>query len=1133
MPLNRRQFLVSTAALPILSSVRGRPAFAEEPRRTPPYLALEKFIQPGFDEFSGEKQAAIIAAELDQAFRTETLKDEPTGQSPCPARYRSIAPDLREAVYNNKSDTSVQEGWKRWVRFFKNVRRAQFYPLSGDVVRFEIAGEDQRGHLVYSVGRWKQRWDNDKLLSFVPLEEHVASCGKPWFRDVTGTAFSTVDSFSEQLARGIPFWRSRLDPASGIDIYGSNGISVGDIDNDGSDEIYVCQPGGLPNRLYKFDSDHSLHEITDEWGVGILDDTSTALFLDLRNVGRQDLVVLCSSGPLLFLNENGRFRMRDDAFRFATSPRGNFTGMAGADFDRDGKLDLYLCCYVYFQSEAQYTYASPYQDAQNGPPNFLFRNGLNSDGTGFFRDATAETGMNENNNRFSFAPAWCDFNDDGWPDLIVANDFGRKNLYVNNVGHFRDEAAAAGVEAVGPGMSAAWFDYDHDGKPDLYVANMWTAAGQRVIADAHFAPAHRDSLENAYQRHTMGNSLYRNKGDGTFEEATGTEHAGFGRWAWSSGGHDLDNDGEAEIFVTSGMLTNESPADLSSFFWRQVVAKSPTKQQPSAAYENGWNAINQFIREEYSWNGREPNVTHARRGDRYYDFSGVSGLEFADDSRAFAVTDFDGDGRPDLILKNRLGPQVRILQNDCAEANHSMAFELRGTRSNRDAIGARIQVDRQTKWLEAGSGFLSQHTKRLLFGLGSSQDAKEVRITWPSGAEQRFTGLRTGYTYRIVEDSSKPEAVPFKPATRMEAANVQADNHLKLSDTWFMEPVPLPEKQRGPGLFVLKEMPKSADRLEQYRVFRRYLFDWRASLQLPFALLLDDDGHAVKIYAGIPSDKQVKADLAQLNQARRLALPFGGTYVRPTHRDFFKFGAAYLWSGYTQQALPYLEQVLRRSPENVRVLSLVGRIHLEANRIDVARRYFNEAKRINPDYAEAWSGLGDVCESQNDSRGALTNYEQALALKPDLLYTLLNAGRSADKLNLSSKAETFYRQAMQTDPQSPEAANGLGLALAKKGKTQEAGRLFQEAIALKRDYADAINNLGVLYTQEAKINDAIAAFEYGIRVTPNEDILYLNLGRIYTRMGSIEKARAVMHELLDRKPGNATAVHALQELEAR
>ena len=1131
MALSRRDFLASTAALPLLAGLRARPAFAVEARHVAPYLGLRKFIEPGFDEFPAEKEAVALVAEFDAAFQNGFLRNEPKiGQSPLPAGYRTIGPNLQEAVYNQSHTSSIQEGWQAWVGSVKKVRRAQFYALPHDILRFEIASENENGQLTYRVGRWRVKWEGGQLTEFSPLEEHVASASKPWFRDVTA-AFANVPSLRDQLAYGVPYWRAKLDPALGIDIYGSNGLAVGDIDGDGTDEIYVCQPGGLPNRLYKFSPAGGLTDITNQWGVGILDDTSAALFVDLRNIGRQDLVVLRSAGPVLFLNEGGRFRRRDDAFRFATLPAGNFTGLAAADYDRDGKLDLYLCCYVYFQSEAQYTYASPYHDAQNGPPNFLFHNGLNADGSGFFADATAETGMVENNNRFSFAPAWCDFNDDGWPDLFVANDFGRKNLYVNKDGHFRDEAASAGVEDIGPGMSAAWFDYDHDGKPDLYVANMWTAAGQRVTTDPHFTPGHANSLGTAYQRHTMGNSLYRNGGDGTFAEVTVKEQVGFGRWAWSSGGRDFDNDGEPEIFITCGMLTNESQKDLNSFFWRQVVAKSPVKQQPSAAYENGWNAINQFIREDYSWNGREPNVLHVRRGDRFYDFSGVSGLDFADDSRAFVVTDFDGDGKPDIILKSRLGPQVRVLQNDCSGANRSIAFELRGVRSNRDAIGARITVDGKTQWIDAGSGFLSQHSKRLLFGLGTSERAVEIHVKWPYGTEQRFTNLAAGDTYLISEDSASVHPQPFHSSSRLKAGPIEASNKLALHDTWFAEPVPLPEPQHGPGLFVLKELPKSAEKCEQYEIFRRYLFDWRTTIQLPLALLLNEAGHAVKIYARVPGAEQWKADLKQIDRAHELAKPFAGAYVGEPHRDFFKFGAAYLWAGYSEQALPYLQQALHQNPENARVLVLVGQIHLGANRLELAEQSLMGATRANPNYAEAWSGLGDLCEARNNSREAFENYQRALALKPDLFYTLLNAGRSSDKLDLPAKAEAFYRRASELDPQSAEAANGLGLALAKQGRPERAGELFKSAIALRRDYADAINNLGVLYIQQAKVNDAIAAFEYGIGVAPDEDILYLNLGRTYARSGNIEKAREVMRKLLDRKPGSATAQHALQELD--
>jgi tetratricopeptide (TPR) repeat protein len=1133
VPLSRRDFLASSALLPVLGALRPDPSFAETVRHTPPYLSLEKFIQPGNDEFPEEKEAARIVGWCEEAFRAAVFKDQPKGHSPWPAQYREVAADLSEAVYNS-SDTRIADGWRTWVAANKNIRSARFYCLPKDIVRFEIAAEDEHQRLTYRVGHWKLVWNNGLLTEFTPIEEHVATSASPWFRDVANDSGGQLPAFREQFSRGVPYWRARLDPASGIDIYGSNGISVGDIDNDGVDEVYVCQPGGLPNRLLKFGKDGRLTDITDQWRVGVLDDTSAALFLDLRNTGHQDLVVLRSSGPILFINEGSRYRLQEDAFQFANPPGGGFTGMAAADYDRDGKLDLYLCCYVYFQSEAQYTYASPYHDAQNGPPNFLFQNKLKPDGSGFFVDVTKQTGIDQNNNRFSFAPAWCDFNGDGWPDLFVANDFGRKNLYVNKNGHFEDMAAEAGVEDIGPGMSASWFDYDHDGKPDLYVANMWTAAGQRVTENPHFVPAHEGALENAYHRHTMGNSLYRNLGEsGKFEDVTQAEQVNFGRWAWSSGGHDFDNDGNSEIFVTCGMLTNESAADLNSFFWRQVVAKSPVVRKPSEAYENGWNALNQFVRQEYSWNGREPNVFHARRGSRYYDFSGVSGLNHADDSRAFAVLDFDGDGRPDILLKSRLGPQVRVLQNNCARDHHAIAFSLRGTKSNRDAIGARVQVDRQTKWLEAGSGFLSQHSKRLLFGLGSTDRVRRVKITWPSGLEQEFENLSPGNAYYVEEGSNQLRAEPFQKPAVLKAEPTTGDNRLLLQDTWLMQPVPLPEAQRGPGLFVLKEFPASDAKREQLEIFRRYLFDWRTTLKLPFALLLNRDGHVIKVYGRVPSDEAVAADLKLADKAAELSLPFSGVYLKAPYRDFFKFGAAYLWSGYPEQALPYLEQVLRRDAANARVVVLVGEIHLQANRLAQAKTFFDRALAANPGNAEAWAGLGDIAEAENKFEEALSTYRKALNLKPDLLYTLLNAGHCADKLNAPDQAEAFYKQARQLNSESAEAANGLGLALAKQGRTQEADQLFKDAIALKRDYGEAINNLGVLYMQQGKVNEALSAFDYGIKMAPDEDILYLNLGRTYAAQGRFDKAREVMHALLERKPDNATARRALQDLEGR
>ena len=964
--------------------------------------------------------------------------------------------------------------------------------LPDNIIRYEVASKSNK-LLTYRVGHWRVQWAENLIRDFSPLDEQLTLAREPWFRDVSGHALSQEPQLIDQFSKGVPYWRARLDPASGIDIYGSNGIAVGDVDGDGLDEIYVCQPGGLPNRLLKVQPDGRISDITRTWGVDLLDDTSCALFVDLRNCGKQDLVVLRSSGPVLFVHEGQRFRLRTDAFQFAQVPKGGFTGMAAADFDRDGKLDLYLCCYVYFHSEAQYTYATPYHDARNGPPNFLFRNRIEADGTGAFVDCTSECGMDQNNDRFSFAPAWCDYDGDGWPDLFVANDFGRKNLYHNHDGKFRDVAAEAGVEDIGPGMSASWFDYDGDGRPDIYVANMWTDVGQRVVADTAFKPAQQ--LKEAYRSHTMGNSLFQNQGDGRFRDVTQNENAAFGRWAWASGGHDLDNDGKPEILVTCGMLTNESETDLKGFFWRKVVAKSPTVAQPSTAYENGWNAINQFVRETYSWNGHEPNVMHVRRGDRYFDFSGLSGFDFADDSRAFAVCDFDGDGRPDILLKSRLGPQVRILQNNCAAGHRSIAFRLRGTRSNRDAIGAKVEVDGQTKWLAAGSEFLSQHSKRLMFGLGAgSETVRTVRVTWPSGLKQEWTNLASGRTHVLLEGSEHTTSEPFREHQSFPEGSLQPNNTLSLQDTWFLTPIPLPVRETGPKLYVVGEIKP------EFEIFRRYLFDWRTDVKLPLALLLNSDGDVVKVYGSMPRPTQVGSDLAQIRKGEwPNSLPFPGYYVKQPKRDYFKFGAAYLWAGMFAEAVPYLARVLEQTPDNPRVLILMGQVQLDMNRPVEAKECFTKAAKLDPGATNAFVGLGDI------------------------------AARSGQLAEASQQYATAFR----LDSNSAEAANGLGLSLAKQGRLSEAQQYLQKAIELRPDYADAINNLAVLYAQQGKLDDAIAAWNYGIKVAPDVDILYMNLGRTYVSMGRNEKARLTMQQLLDRDANNETARRALQELSGR
>ncbi|MFN0106136.1 MAG: FG-GAP-like repeat-containing protein [Bryobacteraceae bacterium] len=932
------------------------------------------------------------------------------------------------------------------------------------------------------------------------------------FADVTGTVLDC-----EQLSRGIPYWMARLDAATGIDVYGNNGIAVGDIDGDGRDEVYVCQPAGLPNKLFKWQFGRFV-DITAKAGVDLLDDTSSALFLDLRNLGRQDLVVLRGSGPILFLNDGqGKFSLAPDAFRFANAPQGGFTGMAAADYDRDGKLDIYMCCYSFFQSEAQFRYPAPYFDARNGPPNFLFRNRLEKDGTGFFEDVTNAAGLDENNNRFSFAPAWCDYDESGWPSLYVANDFGRNNLYKNSGGKFRDVAAAAGVEDIGPGMSACWFDSSGDGRPDLYVANMWTAAGQGVAKSPKFP----FKFDAAWHGHTKGNSMYRNLGGGKFASEGAAQGVEMGRWGWAADAADFDNDGKPELFLTCGMLSGPRKPDLMGFFWRQVVAKTPATATASAVYENGWNAINQFIREGYSWNGDEPNVFYVRDGLKYRDASVESGLNFAGDSRAFAISDFDGDGCLDLLVKNRVGPQLRVFQNRCGQGRTSIGVRLIGKRSNRDAIGAKVTIEGQTKWVSAGSGYLSQHTKVLYFAVTGSTQAE---IVWPNGEKEHIFKLIPGAVNQITEGGHGLASWEFGASREIVPREAAADNTPRLHDTWLQDPVPLPEKRPGPGLFVLTK----TDLMAPYSLFRRYLFEFRAPLELPLALLLDGEGRVCRVYTSVPKAAVVKADLGLIGKAA--ALPYPGISLNRPRRDYFKLGASLLWCGYPEQALPYLEAVLQQQPGNVRTLVLVAQVHREAKRLDKASALIEEALRLDPRSAEAWNEMGGVAMAREDYATALEHFEQALAAKDGLVYALLNGGQAADKLRNTAQATGYFRRALAVDVKSAEGHQGLGLALAKSGQAAEGEKHLLEAVRLKPALSAAWNNLGVLYLQQGSSEKAVDALERGIAAAPDDELLYLNLGRIYVQTKRYADARSAMQRLLRVNPESRVAKKALEDL---
>jgi len=429
---------------------------------------------------------------------------------------------------------------------------------------FQLAGRFTSGSFQVKA-TWSSSWrrvEKKWLLQDISLESYEETLGlggeKPMFADCTNSILSGSPAFQSQLLPGIDHWLGKIEMRMGIDIGGWQGLAVGDINGDGRDDLYVCQPGGLPNRLFVQNPDGTVAERSAELGVDWIESTHGALFVDLDNDGDQDLAVGLDPGILIHENDGkGNFTAKTAKLLPAALPY----SLAAADYDLDGDLDIYVCCYNRREGANRHLVFArpvPYHDANNGGRNVLLRN----DGRWRFSHATVRAGLDTNNRRFSYAAAWEDFDNDGDQDLYVANDFGRNNLYRNDAGRFTDIAPTAGAEDISPGMSSCWGDYDNDGLMDLYVSNMFSSAGNRITSQERFHLGASAETRAQFRRHARGNTLLKNMGDGTFNDVSEEAGITIGRWAWGSKFADLNNDGWEDLLVTNGFITQQDTGDL-------------------------------------------------------------------------------------------------------------------------------------------------------------------------------------------------------------------------------------------------------------------------------------------------------------------------------------------------------------------------------------------------------------------------------------------------------------------------------------------------------------------------------------------------------------------------------------------
>jgi hypothetical protein len=498
-----------------------------------------------------------------------------------------------------------------------------------------------------------------------------------------------------------------------------SGCAFLDYDADGYADILLVNSMDWPGhqrtrstlKLYKNNRNGTFSDVTRAAGLDIELYGMGIAVADYNNDGFPDILITCVGQNRLFLN-SGKGTFRDATKTSGLAGRLAFsTSALWFDYDRDGHLDLFVCNYVNWSPEHDVfcsldgknkSYCTP--EAYRGETCWLFRNR----GNGTFEDVTAASGIFDTSSK-SLGVAMLDFDQDGWPDLFVANDTQPNKLYRNlRNGKFKDVAVEAGLAFSADGKARAGMgvdvgDFENSGRPGIVVTN--------------------------FDNEMVG--LYRSPSAGQFDDvsiAAGVGGPSKTTLGFGCGFADLDLDGRLDLVVANGHIDDTV---------RNIRGNVGYAQPPHLFLNLG-------------------------KG-RFQDVVGSNGGDFAAPrvGRGLAFADFDRDGDVDLLLTTNNGPGY-LFRNDLNNGNRFLRLHLTGTKSNRDAVGAVVRIylggEIQMRTVRAGSSYLSQSELSLTFGVGKADRIDRLTVEWPGGSTQEFKNILTAKAYELHENEALTDA---------------------------------------------------------------------------------------------------------------------------------------------------------------------------------------------------------------------------------------------------------------------------------------------------------------------------------------------------------------------------------------